>query len=453
MIKALKKIFVVICVISIITPSVYSYVDPNDPEVKELREKELKSELERIEKEQKIIEENLNVTKQKSASIERDINILDGEIYKAELSIKEKNIIINRLSGDISKKEEALQGLENRINRSKDSISRLILRTSYIDDYTLAEVLLSNDNLSDFFVDVDAYHTINNSLDLLTDDLNNFKGEIIEEKEVLSVKKNEEVDTRVEIQSAKNTVDQKKSSKDQLLAVNKSTERTYEQIIQEKKQQASAIRDALFSLANSEKGISFGQALNYANIASRATGVRPALILAILKQESDFGNNVGTCNRAGDPDHKKWHSIMPGPNDNSWRDDQTIFLEITKELGLDPNDTPLSCPLNSLTWGGAMGPTQFIPATWKMYDKRVAETHGVKVANPWTPSHAFTAMSLLLKDNGASSGGYTAEHTAAAKYYAGGNWANSAGQGYGTSVMRHVQEFQSQIDFLEEAER
>lgn len=447
----LNKIIAIFVLMTVVFSFANAYVDPNDPDVIEKREEELKKELERIEEEQKIVESNLSVTKEKSASLERDINILDGEIYKAELSIQEKNIIINNLNGDIQKKEEAVEGLENRIDRSKDSISRLIVKTNQVDDYTLPEIILANDNLSDFFVDADAYHTINSSLDSLSKELSQFKGEIIEEKEILSVKINEEVDTKVEIENAKKTVDRKKADKDQLLAVNKQTEKTYEQIIQEKKQQASAIRDALFSLRDSA-GISFGQALEYANTAEEATGVRAAFILAILKQESDLGKNVGTCNREGDPDSKKWYNIMPGPNDNSWRDDQTIFLQITKELGLDPEDTPLSCPLNDLTWGGAMGPSQFIPATWQSYAGRVASSLGVSTANPWNPRHAFTATSFYVKDLGADAGGYTAEKTAALKYYAGSNWSKPQNQFYGNQVLAHATTFQEQIDFLEDAE-
>jgi len=452
MLNILNKAIFSLIVLSLVTSSSYAYVDSSDPKVIEQREKELKAELERIEEEQKIVEQNLGVTKEKSASLERDINVLSGEIRKAELSIQEKNIIINSLSGDINKKEEAVQGLEDRIDRSKESISRLIVETNYVDDFSLPEIILANDNLSDFFVDVDVYQSINRSLNNLTNELNQFKNEINEEKEILNEKKTAEVDTKVEIQSAKSTVDRKKADKDLLLSVNKQTEKTYEQIIAEKQQQAAAIRDALFSLRDST-GISFGQALDYANTASKATGVRAAFILAILKQESDLGKNVGTCNRKGDPDHKKWYNIMPGPLDNSWRDDQTIFLAITKELGLDPEDTPLSCPLNDLTWGGAMGPSQFIPATWQSYSGRVASALGVKTANPWNPRHAFTATSVYVKDLGADAGGYTAERTAALKYYAGGNWSKPQNAFYGNQVLAHAATFQEQIDFLEDAAR
>ena len=56
-------------------------------------------------------------------------------------------------------------------------------------------------------------------------------------------------------------------------------------------------------------------------------------------------------------------------------------------------------------------------------------------------------MSLYLGDLGAGAGGYTAEHRAAAKYYAGGYWA-TAGRAYGNSVMALAESIQSNIDFL-----
>ena len=164
----------------------------------------------------------------------------------------------------------------------------------------------------------------------------------------------------------------------------------------------------------------------------------------------NLGENVGTCNRAGDPESKSWKNIMPGPNDGdrSYRDDQTIFLQITKELGLDPNTTPLSCPIGG-GWGGAMGPSQFIPTTWMSYKNQIAGVTGNNPPNPWVPVDAFTATSLLLKDLGAAAGTFSAERQAALRYYAGGNWNKPQNAFYGDSVMRIAEGYDRQIQILQ----
>ena len=62
--------------------------------------------------------------------------------------------------------------------------------------------------------------------------------------------------------------------------------------------------------------------------------------------------------------------------------------------------------------------------------------------------HAIRATAIFLQDLGAGRGGYSAEREAAGRYYAGGNWA-SLGLGYAASVLSHTEQYQTDIDFLE----
>jgi len=426
-------------------------VDPTDPKVIQQRENELRAELERIEKEKAEVQKTLTTTRTAGASLERDVNILTGEIRRAELNIKEKNLRISTLEGGIVERQKTVAELESKIEKNKESLADLMRKTNYIDDFSLPEFFFAGEQLSDFFIDIDDFGSIKREINGSFAIIREARGEVLSERELLEKEQVAEIDTKKSIEAEKRTVAQKQTQKSSLLSINKQTAKGYEQVIAEKERQAAAIRDALFSLRDAS-GISFGQALEYANVAGKATGVRPAFILAILKQESNLGQNVGTCNRASDPDSKKYYNIMPGPNDNSWRDDQTIFLEIAKKLGRDPLDIPLSCPLNASTWGGAMGPSQFIPATWKSYEAKIAAALGVALPNPWNPRHAFTATALYVKDLGASSGGFTAERTAALKYYAGGSWSLPANAFYGDQVMGHTANFQTQIEFLDDVE-
>ena len=95
-----------------------------------------------------------------------------------------------------------------------------------------------------------------------------------------------------------------------------------------------------------------------------------------------------------------------------------------------------------------MGPAQFIPTTWLLYEDKVSEITGNRPANPWNPKDAFVASSLLLRDNGAGARTYQAEHTAALKYLAGSNWRKPAYRFYGDDVMALAQKYQEQIDIL-----
>lgn len=414
-------------------------------------EEELRQELEKVEKEIQETSNTLNQQKAKSAVIETKVNELKSEINQAQAVINEKTNTISRLGGDIDIKEQTVSQLNAKLERSKETLSELLRATNRLDDVSLPEIILAYENISDFFAVADSLLVIQDSLDQLFDQIRELRGLTEEEKIKLEEKKAKEANARAEVEREKQQVAVKKSEQDSLLSASRSVEQTYQQVLAEKQAKANAIRTALFRLRDSD-GISFGEALAYANEASRATGVRAAFILAILKQESDLGKNVGTCNRPGDPEEKKWYNIMPGPDDGSWRDDQTNYKKIVTALGRPIDGTPLSCPLSGYGWGGAMGPSQFIPTTWLEYASRIESALGVTTADPWNPEHAFTATAFYVRDLGAAAGTYTDEKTAALKYYAGSNWSLPQNQFYGNQVMAHAAEFQNNIDFLKDVD-
>ena len=65
-------------------------------------------------------------------------------------------------------------------------------------------------------------------------------------------------------------------------------------------------------------------------------------------------------------------------------------------------------------------------------------------SNPWNTQQAFLASSMLLRDNGATSGKKYAEWNAAYYYLGGG----PAGRGYANTVEGYANDFQNKIDFL-----
>lgn len=131
--------------------------------------------------------------------------------------------------------------------------------------------------------------------------------------------------------------------------------------------------------------------------------------------------------------------------------DQGPYLQITSGLGLNPDTMPLSCPWQG-GWGGAMGPSQFIPSTWLLYLSRLKSLLG-HLPNPWEASDAFMASSLFLSDLGASAGTYSAERNAACRYYSGRSCdaKKPANAFYGDQVMTRAVNIQlNMIDPLED---
>lgn len=402
----------------------------------EAREAQLRAELAELEKEIEAQQSILREQQRNSTSIERDVAILTAQINEAKLKIRAKNIAISNLSEDISSKNQTITILEERIARGKESLGQVIRKTNEIDSFSLTEIVLSNQNLSEFFVDIDSFNTVKRSLNALFEEIRDTQEQTAKEREALTEKQRAEIDAKAVVESQKRKVEVSEDQKQELLAASKASERVYEGILEDRERRAATIRSTLFALRDTA-AIPFGDALKYAEAASASTGVRPAFILAILKQESNLGENVGTCNRIGDPPSKSWREIMKPSRDYE------PYLRITKELGLNPDTMPLSCPWGN-GWGGAMGPSQFIPSTWEIYQNRLRNALGT-TPNPWNPQHAIMATAMFVSDLGADEGGFSAEEEAALRYYAGGNWWKPQNAFYGKGVMAKAQDIQENM--------
>jgi len=418
-----------------------------------------KEDLERelIKLEAEIREQELLLLDQKnnSGTIQDEIEVLRGKINKTRLEISKKNTEIQKISGEISQREEKITQLQDKEERQKALLAELLKRVRHAGDASVWEFVLSNTQLSDFFEVIDDVESINRDIQESFYDIRFTKVVTSEEKETLNKQKIEQEDIKKELEYNRQTVERQEDQQEVLLNDSQTKEKSFEEIIADREIKAAQIRASLFELVGLLKGaqgIPFGQALEYAEIAGSKTGVRAAFILAILQQESSLGKNVGTCNRPGDT--RTWKTIMPGPveysSGRSWRDDQSAFQRIASKLGISPDGQPLSCPLGSGGWGGAMGPSQFIPTTWESYESRVAVAVGVSLADPWNPLHAVMATALYTADLGAGVGGYTAEREAACKYYSGRGCSDPAVKNafYGDAVLSHATSIQQNIDIL-----
>ena len=440
--KNYKKLFFVLFFFLSVLPSISSGI------TKEEQEAIWREELAQTEADIAKWQSILDSTKQGTASLQKDAAVLNAKINEAKAFIKKRNIAIQQLGADIQKKNETISVLETKIEKGHESLAQLLRKTNEIDSTSLPEVVLGNKNISDFFSDLDSFSTIKRSLRDLFIEIRDTKNLTEKEKAALDQKKDLETDNKLAMEAQKKQVEKNEAEKQYLIKVNKTQEKTYEQVLADRQKKAAEIRAKLFNLAGGSAAIPFGTALVYAQNASAKTGVSPAFVLAILTQESNLGANVGKCyltdttTGAGVTvsSGKTWTNLMKASRDVA------PFLEITGKLGFDPLKTVVSCPIPSAGgYGGAMGPAQFIPSTWQIFEDRLKDVLG-RDSNPWNAEDAFMASAMYLADLGAGTGTYSGEIKAACKYYGTGG-SNCS---YGKSVIKLKDSIQSDIDYLQQ---
>jgi membrane-bound lytic murein transglycosylase B len=308
-------------------------------------------------------------------------------------------------------------------------------------------LILSDQSVSDFYNDVESYSAIKQGVEDSLGIVRVVKKQTEIAKQDLEAKQDAETDAKAELESAQSVVAKSEAEKRALLAISKDKEVAYQKLAAEKKARADKIRAALFPLAGISQKIAFGTALQYANEANSKTNIEPAFLLAILTQESNLGANVGQCYLTDVTTGAGAGKNTGTPFANVMKPSRDVppFLEITKALGLDPFKTQVSCPIAGVAgYGGAMGPAQFIPSTWKIFIGRLSTALG-HYPNPWSPEDAFMASSLYLTDLGAVGTSVAAQNKAACKYYGSGGATCS----YGNNVQKLKAKIQADINLLQ----
>jgi membrane-bound lytic murein transglycosylase B len=381
-----------------------------------------------------------------------DVNYLTSQINALKTKIKARALVVAQLKVNITEKVKTINTLSDEIDRNLESLAQLIRKANKFDDENMVQIILSDESLSGFYGDLESYISIGQAVKDSVDIINGVKKQTEGAKQDLEKKQSAEIDAKAELESAQKTIAKSEADKKQLLAISKQTEAAYQKLATEKKIQADKIRNALFPLANTSQKIEFGTALAYATEAQKLTGIDPAFLLAILTQESNLGSNVGQCYLTdqttgagvGKNTGTLFPNVMKPMGLTGRKGDVEDFLRITDKLGLIWSQTAVSCPIASAGgYGGAMGPAQFIPTTWVLFENRLKSLLGRDVS-PWEPKDAFMASSMYLTDLGGIGASVSAQNRAACKYYGSGGSSCT----YSKSVQKFKTTIQASIDLL-----
>jgi len=411
---------------------------------------QLEKQLEEVEKEIAQYEKVLATTQQEKQTLQNKINELKQKAAKINLQIKAANLNLNYLNVQIDDTTASIAKTTDQVSQTKNNLANLLQTLYQLKQTSFIEILLGTDELSEFFNYANALNSIQGRIQENINELKDLGITLDNQNQKLSGDKEETQKLLAMQMLQKEDLDSTQQQQTQLLNVTKGNEAKYQQMLAASQQKANEIRSRIYDLLGVKTQVTFGEALDIANWVSSRLNIRPAFLLAILTQESNLGKNVGTCNRPGDPYEKSWQVVMKP-------DSRDAFLQITKELGLDPNTTPISCPINSPSrgliagknsWGGAMGPAQFMPRTWLAYKDKVAQITGHNPPNPWDVRDSFSAAALYLANWGATKQTRDAEWRAAMIYFSGST--NTRYRFYGDNVMAIADRYEQDIATLKQ---
>ena len=187
-----------------------------------------------------------------TASLGRDIAILNAEIKKAKLAIKARTMTIDNLNSLIKEKSEFIGELLIKQGREKESLAELLRQLNELGDTPLVEIVLGYENLSDFFGEIDSLDYLQKFIQDSFEEIRATKENTEEEKFVLEEKRKEESELRYLQELEKKRIEEREKEKKKILEITSGEEKEYQKLLTSRKKDAAQIKNQLFILRGSE---------------------------------------------------------------------------------------------------------------------------------------------------------------------------------------------------------
>lgn len=165
------------------------------------------------------------------------LSVLDNQAASIELDIESTNLKISNTNLEINKIQLDSSNISADIETAKQKISTLLEMAYQQDQISTLEMLLSNNSLSDF---LNQFKYLENTNSKIKEEVNTMianKAELDQNQASLVAKNQQLSDLKVQLESKKSDLVFEQQSKTSLLVQTKSSQQTYQSLLDQAKQQ------------------------------------------------------------------------------------------------------------------------------------------------------------------------------------------------------------------------
>lgn len=266
---------------------------------------DLKKQIEERQNEIKQLEEQIKGTRQnidgamaKEKTLQNQINLLESEIGGISLDIRMNELRIAETSLKINALEFEIINRRSEIDGQKNYLAG-ILRTIYeADDESFLEIILKNDDFSDFFSQSQYVENLEQEISLKLEKIKSLKDELESEKKDADAKREYLANLKNELNGQKGAMVDQQDEKEYLLKKTKSQEKSYQKMLSDLEERQKEIQDEIFGLEDKLR-----LAIDKASIPAAHSGVLEWPAEGALSQRYGSTSQTGFIN-----DSYKFHN-------------------------------------------------------------------------------------------------------------------------------------------------
>ncbi|OGY53084.1 MAG: hypothetical protein A3A02_04940 [Candidatus Buchananbacteria bacterium RIFCSPLOWO2_01_FULL_39_33] len=191
---------------------------------------------------------NTDKLKNQASNLKNQIYILDNQIAKAELDVKAKNEEIKVTELEIQKVELQITDNEKLIAEQKKYLSAFIRLLDYYDDKDYLLILLNNNSFSEFFDQVNNIEGIEEDLQKALNRFQEMVEKFNQQKKELSDKRDQLSSLMDKLENQKDILAEQIETKQQLISETNNSEKKYQNLIGDLKQEELAANNAIAAL-------------------------------------------------------------------------------------------------------------------------------------------------------------------------------------------------------------
>lgn len=194
-----------------------------------------------IEKEIAKFNADLKVVGAEKNTLQKAINQLELERKKVGAEISKTQNLISSTDLEINKLILEINRTEGEVDKTSEAIAETIRSLYKNDDNSLIELILRTERLSDFWSSFEAHESVRNSMSDKVDKLSSFQRLLEEQRESTTKKRSNLVSLKNQYNDQTTVLANNKEERAKLLEVTKKEEKSYQQLLADRKQARESI--------------------------------------------------------------------------------------------------------------------------------------------------------------------------------------------------------------------